>query len=460
MVVQRTSSSAREGWNRLIGLAPWRLAVLVFAIAFAVRVTGVIGSHQYHNLERYELERTAISLAQTGVYGNPYALPTGPSAHVSPGYVLILAAVFKIFGTSTTGELAKQILASAVTALQAALIPLVARPLRLDIRAGLLAATFCAVFPLKFGTETMGDWETPYTAIALMMVSVLMARIYRSSRFSTRDAVLAGFVWGISVLFAGLLLALFGAFLLVNLVAASRKDRPGYLRFCLIQCLIVAVCLAPWAIRNDRALGTPILTRTNLGIELQVSNNDIANADEHLNLVRGVYRTYHPFQSPDEALKLAKIGEVTYNRQAEKKALIWIREHRKRFFYLTMQRAGLFWFYMNPSMPLPQRMKFGSLALIHLIGLLGLVRLFRRNPRTAYVFAVILAVYPILNYFVHVGPRQSYPVDWILDLLMCTALVRFSTAIFRQERFGLSDRMLALPEDHRLADPVLPRQIC
>ena len=89
-----------------------RLAVLVFAVAFAVRVTGVIGSRQYRNMERYELERTAISFAQTGVYGNPYALPTGPSAHVSPGYTLILAAIFKLFGTGSTGELVKQILAS------------------------------------------------------------------------------------------------------------------------------------------------------------------------------------------------------------------------------------------------------------------------------------------------------------------------------------------------------------
>jgi hypothetical protein len=411
-------------------------------------------------MERYELERTAISFAQTGVYGNPYALPTGPSAHVSPGYTLILAAIFKLFGTGSTGELVKQILASAITALQTALILPIARALRLDMRAGFLAAIFCALFPLKFGTETMGDWEAPYTAIALMLVSVLMARIYRSSRFSIRHAVLAGFVWGIGILFASLLLALFGVFLLVNFVVAWHKDRLGCPRFCLIECLIVAVCLAPWAIRNDRALGAPILTRTNLGIELQVSNNDIANADEHLILVRGVYRTYHPFQSPDEALKVRQIGEVAYNWRAEKEALTWIREHRKRFLQLTMQRVRLFWFYMNPSMPLPQRVKFGSLALIHLIGLLGLIDLFRRNSRTALVFVVILAVYPILNYFIHVGPRQSYPVDWILDLLMCTALVRFSTVIFRQVRFGFSDRMRALPEDRRLADPVISRQIC
>src|SRR5215471_4435152 len=104
MIQEGTGWRIHRFWNWLNGLPPRRLSFFLFAVAFGVRVLGVVGSHQYRNLERYELERTAISLAQTGVYGNPYALPTGPSAHVSPGYTLILAAIFKLFGTGTTGE--------------------------------------------------------------------------------------------------------------------------------------------------------------------------------------------------------------------------------------------------------------------------------------------------------------------------------------------------------------------
>jgi hypothetical protein len=268
------------------------------------------------------------------------------------------------------------------------------------------------------------------------MLSISLVSLYRRNVFSARHAVVAGVVWGISILFASLLLAIFAASLLLSLVFAWREDRLGGLRFCLIECLTVAVCLAPWAIRNYCELGAPILTRSNLGLELRVSNNDVATADEHSNVIRGVYRTYHPFESRKEALKLCQLGEVEYNRRAEEQALNWIRQHRKRFIRLTVQRARLFWFYKNPSLPLRQRIKFGCLALIHLLAFLGLISLFRRNSKTALVLLVILAVYPIPNYFIHVGPRQSYPVDWILVLLMSTALIQLGTATFRRTDYS------------------------
>ena len=59
-------------------------------------LAGNIATHQYRDLERFELERISLSLATTGVFGNPYAVPTGPSAHVSPGYALILAGIFRL----------------------------------------------------------------------------------------------------------------------------------------------------------------------------------------------------------------------------------------------------------------------------------------------------------------------------------------------------------------------------
>jgi hypothetical protein len=34
----------------------------------------------YKELERYEMERAALSLAHTGTLGNVYGIPTGPSA--------------------------------------------------------------------------------------------------------------------------------------------------------------------------------------------------------------------------------------------------------------------------------------------------------------------------------------------------------------------------------------------
>ncbi|MGH9622652.1 MAG: hypothetical protein ACRD45_23465 [Bryobacteraceae bacterium] len=46
-----------------------RQAVLLFGLAFTVRVALVVALHPYHDLTRYELQKTAISLATTGGMG-------------------------------------------------------------------------------------------------------------------------------------------------------------------------------------------------------------------------------------------------------------------------------------------------------------------------------------------------------------------------------------------------------
>src|SRR5205085_1069147 len=97
----------------------------------------------------YELERTALSLASTGVFGNPYAIPTGPTAHVSPGYTILLASVFRLFGQGVHAEMVKEVISSAVTSLGFALLPFAADRVFGRARLGFLAGLICAVFPWK-----------------------------------------------------------------------------------------------------------------------------------------------------------------------------------------------------------------------------------------------------------------------------------------------------------------------
>jgi hypothetical protein len=422
------------------------LPYVIFGIALIVRVAGVFLSHQYADLERYELERTALSLAQTGVYGNPYAIPTGPSAHVSPGYTLILAALFWAFGTGVKAEIVKQIFASAVSAFQCALIVPVAKRLRLDFRAAFFAAVFCTFLPTKFSTETMGDWEAPYTAIALMLLSVLMVRAYSDAKFDLRNAGVVGVSWGLGILFASVLLPVFGVMLALGLFLGGRNKLGAYLKFCAVACFVALLCISPWIIRNYLALGSPVASRTNLGLELRVSNNDQAGPDEHDNYLRFVYHRYHPLQNPAEARKVRTLGEVGYNRMELADALQWIQTHRQRFAELTGARIALYWFYIGGPRTAFERTKYLGLALIHLLGLIGVIRLFKVNRITAAVLAVILGVEPLPHYLVHVGPRHSYDIDWILTLsaaMVFVAAIDFLRTRAQRERNSLQAGLLA-----------------
>lgn len=399
-------------WKYINGLNAWKSGLLIFAVSMLVRIAYIAAFHPYRDLARYELERTALSLATTGVFGNPYAVPTGPTAHVSPGYTLILAGLFRIFGDGTTAEIVKECLASFVTSFSLAILPAAARTLIGNVSFGTVAGLICALIPAKPLVQVDGDWETPYTALFLTLIAFLTVQLWTRKRFRWTNAVYHGVLWGLALLFASVLLPLFFLLVIVGAYYFRKHDLRRYVQFCFIETALVAAFLAPWILRNERALGAPIATRSNLGLELRISNNDEASSDQRANLLAGVYDRYHPLQNVREALEVRRLGEVAYNKDAEEQALAWIRSHPIRFCQLTLGRLKDFWLYPDPS---PLKALFGDVTAV--LGLLGLVFLWSREPTTVVVLTSILLVYPAPSYLIHVGVRQRYPIDWTLVLL-------------------------------------------
>jgi len=410
-------NTGNYNWGSALKSTNLAYGTAIFVVAVAVRVAFILVTRPYHDLARYELERTAISLATTGVYGNPYAIPTGPTAHVSPGYTLLLAALFRLFGTGVSAEIVKELLATFVTSLACGLLPFVAANLNISRAAGVIAGFFSALLPLSPLVQVDGDWEAPYTALALMLVCVLTAKLWRNPDLSTRNAVLHGLSWGVSLLFVSALGPLFLAFLFFGLFFCRQRGMDAYFRFAFTQSVVAALCLSPWIMRNEQALGAPVWSRTNLGIELRVSNNDWATPDQRVNSLSGVYNRFHPLQNVEEAAKVRDMGEIAYNKQATAETKSWIQTHPSRFIQLCLGRFRDFWLYPDPS-----RVKALLLGAIVLIGFLGLLFEWRTNRRTAAIFTIVLLIYPLPNYLIHVGVRQQYPIDWIM-ILLCAAII-------------------------------------
>lgn len=389
-----------------------QVSLYIFLLALAVRLALIVLLHPYHDRERFELERTALSLATTGVYGNPYAVPTGPTAHVSPGYTLILAALFRMFGSGTFAEVVKEFLASSVSAAQCALVPMVASSLSLTKRVGLVAGVACAVLPVKPLVQIDGDWEAPYTAFFLLLLIGAVTEQWIGRDTSVWTAIKLGLLWGLAAIFSSVLLPIFFALLIVG-AWTFRQTFPRYTLAIVIQVAIVFLCLTPWIIRNATALGSPIATRSNFGIEMNVSNNPIATPDQRVNYNLGVYDRYHPLQNLVEAAKVRDLGEVRYNKLVLNQANRWISSNQKRFRQLCVGRFWAFWLYPDPSKP---KALYGYLTA--LLGVAGLTLLsFKKPQEGALVIAVVLLLYPAPNYLIQVGARQRYPIDSLLTLL-------------------------------------------
>ena len=79
---------------------------LVLLLALGVRLTLLFGFHRYE-VGRPEPIRIAISLAHHGGFANPYAIPTGPTAHTAPLYPMLIAPLYAIWGDTHRADMAR-----------------------------------------------------------------------------------------------------------------------------------------------------------------------------------------------------------------------------------------------------------------------------------------------------------------------------------------------------------------
>jgi hypothetical protein len=170
----------------------------------------------------------------------------------------------------------------------------------------------------------------------------------------------------------------------------------------------VLLLILPWIIRNYRIWGE-IVTRTNLGIALQTSNNDCAEPSLVQELQNGCFSDMHPESNATQAALLKRMGEPAYDRLSRDQALAWMRSHPRRLLRLTLGRIARFWF----PVPTPPRRATHLIWIITVLSIPGfLLMLYRRLP-TAALFAAIFLLFPLLYYVVVSEERYRLPILWL-----------------------------------------------
>ncbi len=379
--------------------------MLIFALGLLVRLLIAALKHSWADLDRAEMELEAISLAHTGVLGNPYSLPTGPSAHVCPAYALLLASIFYAFGTGETAEFVKVLLTCLISSCQYALLPWLGKALKLSPGVGFAAGLFGAIVPLYPYIEIQGDFENHVTALLLLLL-IVWTELVTSRPWTVREALALGAFLGITILTSSTLapLCLLALAYIGFEQSRTAHGKPFAAALALAAMLL---CIAPWAVRNLVQLGSPIATRSNFGMELFLANNDRAFPlmDDNWRL----YGCCHPMMNPDEARKIQQQGEVAYNKRLLNTTIKWIKSHPERFGQLTLQHVWLTWVPFAPE--LIRRVVFRLMTPLSFIGLL---LIWRVRHKSALLLAVPLLIYPLPYYLLQVHLRYRYPTEFIL----------------------------------------------
>lgn len=376
----------------------------MFAVGMLVRLALVRPNRQAILLERPEPVQIALSLVATGRYADAYGAGSGPSAHCVPLHPVLLSILFGLFGTGVRGALAMNVFGLTAAAVGFALLPAPAVAAGLRLSSGALA-------PVNFWAQTSGSFDAPLTSVVLVALCILLSRVWARAQFTKSEGVALGVVAGFGCLLNSALIPVLAAWSIASAVRYRLQLR-RVLPFLAIAAVVVLSILAPWAIRNYWALGSFIWTRSNFGLELQVSNNDLMTADLEHNVRLPEFALLHPFMSKDELAKVRIVGEVAYHRSKERQAFAWIASHKQRFLLLTAERFRLFWL---PNMLRPWQSMFE--AALTLLGLSGLALLFWQKQTFAWVVIAAFVVYPAVYYVIQVSGRYRFPLEPILFLL-------------------------------------------
>ncbi len=385
-----------------------RACLALFLIALAVRLMLLFGLHRYET-GRTETIRTAISVGLRGAFADPYAIPTGATAHSAPLYPLAIAPIYSLLGDTPAADKVRFAVNALAASIEYALIPILAAALGLGFRPGVFAGLVGALLPLHYWPECVNEGEYAWTAIFLQLTVLLYARFLEKPSLDIPRAGGAGCLCGFGLLQAPTLAPALAGLNLLSLWR-FRSDTKRMLRWIAVFSIAVCAVLAPWVVRNRVRLGGWFFVRDNLGLELFISNQDGASPTFEENIRNPKIFSQHPHVNPVVAAELRRIGEQEFERRRLQQGLQWISAHPREFASLTVRRVVRFWF---PEVP---RFRWAFWGVTLLAGAGWLLLWVRRRP-AAVLLGTVLLLYSATYAPFQTTLRYQHPIWWILLLL-------------------------------------------
>jgi len=387
------------------GQSAWKFVqspLVVACIAFGIRFWAAYqllpqkaGPFFY---QRNEPARIAWALVTGHGYSSPWPnTPLQPTAQQPPAYPLLVAAIFKVFGTYTMSSLWTAVLLNAVFATLTAVAILEIGRRDFGPSVGVVATWVWACW-LYEAAVSIRLWENALSALWLTLSLLFLPKVVSSAR--ARPWLLFGLLAGAAALTNTTLLALFPFFWLW-LWFSSKSELRIRIRLLVLSVAACILLLLPWTIRNYAVFHRLIPVRDNLGLEFWLGNNE--GAPDRV-------EPDFPLLNPSEYNRLGEINFMEAKGQLGKQ---FVRQHPRQFLRLTIRRVRLFWIEPDRSL----------WRWISLLAWIGAFLAFRHKAAAALPYLTALLIFPLVYYLTHTFPSYRNPIEPIMLILASYTLV-------------------------------------
>ncbi len=364
-----------------------------------------------------EAGNIAYSLAQGKGFSSVFRADTGPTAWLAPVYPLLLAGIFKIFGSFTTAAFFAAVSLNILFS-SAACVPVFFGGKRIGgLSVASLAAWLWALFPNAIMMPFEWIWDTSLSA--LLAATILWATLALAESDRVLNWCSSGLLWGFALMTNPALGALL-PFLLGWLAYRAVDERRQHWNRIALATGVAILCCVPWTVRNYTAFHRFIPLRSNLPFELWLGSNDIF--DEHaLNGRKVITRT-------EETRRYAQLGETAYMQEKWQLAISFVASHPALELRLTRRKFAAFWTGVESPFKTFRETDSNIVRGILLCSLLtavgafgGVLVLWRRRSAAAFPLAIFPVIFPCLYYITHADLRYRHPIDPVLCLLTAIA---------------------------------------
>jgi hypothetical protein len=184
--------------------------------------------------------------------------------------------------------------------------------------------------------------------------------------------------------------------------------------------LTLAATISPWLIRDALVFHRFIPMRDSMGLELWMGNNG--------SNLRFTSDDKHPLHDAGE-LAAYDAGELAYMDHKAQQTRTYISDHPGWYAWMCVRRSLYLWSgywsfdksYLAMEPFDPENVPFASC--VTLLGVLGLYLAWRRKRYEALRYGGVLFLFPIVYYFTHPEPYHMRPLDPLLLILGCYAIL-------------------------------------